>query len=135
MPSRTTLYQQATDVRSLEHLYNKLLQVLGAIQGVQINSERTGSTEVPSVLGIATDVTWSRSGRRRKTSHPILHEGSVILRCRITCANGSYLIGEKQQLTGLHLVHQWVDGSDRGVLVESFVSHVNRKVTAVEQGL
>ena len=133
MPSRTTLYQQATDVRSLEHLYNKLLQVLGAIQGVHVNSEPTDSTEVPSVIVMATDITWSRSARRKKTSRPILHEGCVILQCRITCEDGSYPIGEKQQGTGFHLVYQWVDGSDRGVL-ESFVSHINRKIAAAELG-
>ena len=43
-------------------------------------------------------------------------------------------IGEKQHVPGLHLVYQWVEGSDRGAL-ESFVSHVNRKVTAVQLGL
>ncbi|KAG8216218.1 hypothetical protein J3R82DRAFT_8256 [Butyriboletus roseoflavus] len=136
MPSRTTLYQQTTDVRSLELLHNKLLQVLGAIQGVHVNSERTDSTEAPSVLVMATEITWSRSARRKKMSRLISQEtsqGSIILQCRITCADGSYPIGEKQQVTGLHLVYQWVDGSDRGVL-ESFVSHVNRKVTAVESG-
>lgn len=137
MPSRTTLYQQATDFRSLELLYNRLLQVLEAIEGVHVNSEHADSTEVPSVLVTATEITWSRSARRKKTSRPMSQkfcQGSIILQCRITCVEGSYPVGEKQQVTDRHLVYQWVDGSDRGVL-ESFVSHVNRKVAAVEPGV
>lgn len=136
LPSRTTLYQQATNVRSLGHLYNGLLRVLEAIDGVHVNPERTDSPEVPSVLVTATEITWSRSARRKKTSSPMSQkacQGSIILQCRITCAEGSYPVGKKQQVTGRHLVYQWVDGSDRGVL-ESFVGHVNRKVTAVEPG-
>ncbi|KAH0833906.1 hypothetical protein J3R83DRAFT_11090 [Lanmaoa asiatica] len=136
MPSRTTLYQQVTNIRSPELLYNKLLQVLGEIEGVHVNSERADSTEVASVLALATEITWSRSARRKKMTHPISQktsQGAIILQCRITCADCAYPTGEKQQVTGLHLVYQWVDGSDRGIL-ESFVSHVNRKVTAVESG-
>lgn len=136
MPPRTTLYQQATNIRSLELLYNRLLQVLEAIEGIHGKSERIDSTEVPPVLVTATEITWSRSARRKKMSHTTSQtscQGSIILQCRITCAEGSYPIGEKLQVTGRHLVYQWVDGSHRGVL-ESFVSHVNRKVTAVEPG-
>jgi hypothetical protein len=53
--------------------------------------------------------------------------GSIIMQCRVSCADGSYT-GENQQVLGLALVYQWIDGSDRRV-VESFVGHVNHKVT------
>ncbi|KAH0833886.1 hypothetical protein J3R83DRAFT_11063 [Lanmaoa asiatica] len=137
MPFRTTLYQEATSARSLELLYNELLQVLGTIEGVRVNSEHTDSTEVASVLVMATEITWSPSEQRKDMTHPISQktcEGSTILQCRITCADGSYPVGEKQHVTGLHLVYQWVDGNDRAIL-ESFVSHVSHEVTVVESGL
>ena len=60
-------------------------------------------------------------------------QGSIIMQCRITCADGPHSIGESQQASGLALMYQWIDGSDRGVL-ESFVSHINRKVGAVVPG-
>jgi len=135
MPSRTSLYQHVANVRSSELLYNTLLQVLGAIEGIRVTSEPTDSITL-SVLVMATEITWSRSARRKKITHQLsqkLLQGSIIMQCRITCADGPHPIGEKQQALGPHLVYQWVDGSDRGVL-ESFVSHVNRKVIAVVPG-
>ena len=133
MPSRTSLYQHIANIRPLELLYNTLLQVLGAIEGVFVTPEFSDSTKIPPVLVIATEVTWSRSARRKKMAPQESQKSSpqsIIMQCRITCADGPHPIGEKQQALGPHLVYQWIDGSDRGVL-ESFVSHVNRKVTAV----
>ena len=134
MPLRTTLYQQVLNAQSSELLCTMLLQVLGAIEGVDVVSEprNPDSTELPSILATGTEVTWSRSARRKKTSHLLQRTSQrpIIMQCRITCANGSYPNGEKQQILGPHLVYQWVCGSDRGVF-ESFVSHVNRKVIAM----
>lgn len=129
MPSRTSLYQHVASVRSLEHLYDTLLLVLKAIEGIHVTSESSYSSK--SVLVMATEVTWSRSARRKKLAPRDSQKtfmGSII-QCRITCADGPHPIGEKQQALGPHLVYQWIDGSERGVL-ESFVSHVNRKVIA-----
>lgn len=137
MPSRTTLYQQVPSVWSSEFLYTTLLRVLGAIDGVHVTPEASdsGSTKIPSVLVTGTEITWSRSARRKKTSRPLQQtsQGSIIMQCRINCVDGPRPIGEKPHVVGLHLVYQWVGGSDRGVL-ESFVSHINRKITAVELG-
>ena len=133
MPSRTSLYQHIANIRPLELLYNTLLQVLGAIEGVCVTPELSDSIKILPVLVIATEVTWSRSARRKKMAPQESQKSSpqsIIMQCRITCADGPHPISEKQQALGPHLVYQWIDGSDRGVL-ESFVSHVNRKVTAV----
>lgn len=133
MPLRTSLYQHITNVRSSEHLYNILLQVLNGIEGIRVTTEPSELAKTPSVLVAATEVTWSRSARRKKivlqTSQRTF-QGPIIMQSRITCADGPHQIAEKQQISGLHLLYQWIDGSDREVL-ESFVSHVNRKVTAV----
>lgn len=137
MPSRTSLYQHVANVWSSELLFNTLLQVLGAIEGVHVTSEPTESTSTLSVLVTATEITWSRSARRNKTTRRLSQkplQGFIIIQCRITCTDGPHPISEKQQALGPHLVYQWIDGSDRGVL-ESFVSHVNRKVIAVVPGL
>lgn len=133
MPPRTSLYQHIANIRRLEFLYNTLLQVLGAIEGVCVTLEPFNSTKIPSVLVIATEVTWTRSARRKKMAPQESQKSSsrsIIMQCRVTCADGPHPISEKQQALGPHLVYQRIDGSDRGVL-ESFVSHVNRKVTAV----
>lgn len=137
MPSRTTLYQQVPNVRSSELLYTTLLRVLGGIEGVHATAEPSDSVpaKILSVLVTAVEITWSRSARRKKTSRSLQQtsQRSIIIQCRISCMNDPHPVGEKQQVKGLHLVYQWADGSDRGVF-ESFVSHVNRKVTAMEQG-
>ncbi|KAF8438425.1 S-adenosyl-L-methionine dependent methyltransferase [Boletus edulis BED1] len=133
MPHRTSLHQHVANVRSLDVLYNTLIQVLRAIEGIHVTPEPSDSTNITSVLVVATEITWSRSARRKKVAPQVSHMtsmGSIIMWCRITCANGPHPIGEKQQAPGPHLVYQWIDGSERGVL-ESFASHINRKVTAV----
>ncbi|KIJ18076.1 hypothetical protein PAXINDRAFT_110517 [Paxillus involutus ATCC 200175] len=136
MPSRTTLYQQIANVQSLELLYNTLLQVLADIESAYVKPELTGSeTSIPSVFVQAVEVTWSRSARRKKATQPPLQttsHQSLILQCRISCAEGAPPGSEKQRAGGLYLEYQWVDGSDRGIF-ESFVSHVNRKVTAMQR--
>ncbi|KIK82447.1 hypothetical protein PAXRUDRAFT_832200 [Paxillus rubicundulus Ve08.2h10] len=135
MPSRTTLYQQIANIQSLELLYNTLRQVLADIKNASVKPELTGSdTGIPSILVQAMEVTWSRSARRKKATQPPLQTMShqyLILQCRVNCAGGPPPGSEKQRAGGLYLEYQWVDGSDRGVF-ESFVSHVNRKVTTMQ---
>ncbi|KAG9308691.1 hypothetical protein JVU11DRAFT_11648 [Chiua virens] len=110
--------------------------ILGGIEDLRVTIEPSDSLNVPSVLVRATEITWTRSARRKKIAPPSFQKAtqkSSILHCRITCAHDPHPIGEKQPIKGLHLVYQWVCGNDRSTL-ESFVSHVNRKVAAVEAG-
>ncbi|KIJ61690.1 hypothetical protein HYDPIDRAFT_115472 [Hydnomerulius pinastri MD-312] len=137
MPQRTTLYQQLTSIQSLELLQNTVCRVLGDIEDLSIKLEKSSSDDrVPSVLAQAMDVTWTRSARRKKatkTSPQTSFQQSPALQCRITCKDGACPGGGKQSPTSVHIEYQWIDGSERSIF-ESFVSHVNRKVTAVQEG-
>ena len=135
MPSRTSLYQHVANVRSPELLYNTLLQVLGAIEGLHVTPEPADSNQTLSVLVLTTEITWSRSARRKKMTRQFPQkpfQGSIIMQCRIACAEHPRSIVENQPALAIALMYQWIDGSDRGIL-ESFVSHVNRKVTGRAQ--
>ncbi|KAF9228174.1 hypothetical protein BS17DRAFT_692951 [Gyrodon lividus] len=136
MPSRTTLRQQIVNVQSLEFLYSTLCQVLGEIEGVHVNPEPSSSdTGIPSILVQATEVTWSRSARRKKATQPSLQTTSqppLIMQCRTNCVECTLPGSENQRAGSPHLEYQWVDGRNRDIF-ESFVSHVNRKVIAAQR--
>ncbi|KAH7882085.1 hypothetical protein F5I97DRAFT_1911874 [Phlebopus sp. FC_14] len=133
MPARTTLHQQFSGLESRDVLCDAVHRVLKDIEGVTLTSS-AGDESNPSILVHATDITWTRSARRKKgTKTSALNTGTAgpILRCCITCSHSS--TSDRTRSQGFQLEYQWVDGRERHVF-ESFVSHVNRKVNAVLGG-
>ncbi|KAF9239475.1 hypothetical protein BU15DRAFT_88026 [Melanogaster broomeanus] len=132
MPSRTTLYQQISSVPLLGGPVR--CTAPSAWRNRRYFCKPGTDTTIPSIVVQAMEVTWTRSARRKKGARPspqTTPQRSLVLQCRITCAEGGPPGGEKQRAGSAYLEYQWVDGSDRGIF-ESFVSHVNRKVTAAQ---
>ncbi|KIM68846.1 hypothetical protein SCLCIDRAFT_20156 [Scleroderma citrinum Foug A] len=126
MPARTTLYQQLSVFPSLSVLSSTLDRALLDIDGLSITWDNSSQ----SCLVKATANTWSRAARRRKaemSSQPFSTSrfSPVVMQCRIYCRED--VSSEKHRL---HLEYQWVEGNERNIF-DSFVNHVNRKVSSI----
>jgi len=126
MPARTTLYQQLSAFPSLSVLSSTLDSALLDIDGLSISWNNSSQ----SCLIKATTNTWSRAARRRKagkSSRPFSSSrfSPIVMQCRIYCRED--VSSEKHKLL---LEYQWVEGSERSVF-DSFVNHVNRKVSSI----
>lgn len=131
MPQRTTLYQQLCGVPS-QLVLNHLSQVLTNISGITITRNTTmSSLGGYSALVYALGDTWSRSARRRKAAPGLQSDPASIcssaLQCRIVFWSSTSIDNGKHKEPCLE--YQWVDGRERSVF-ESFVSHVNRKLSS-----
>lgn len=134
MPLRTTLYQPVSNISS-SLLPGILSQVLADVDGVSVTLDSSSSDDyICLVLVQASANTWSRSARRRKVTAPLRTDThahpSLVMQCRIQCRRGpSPTVTDKNKLHGLYLEYQWIEGKERSTF-ESFVSHVNRKVSS-----
>jgi len=141
MPLRNTFqetFPQAQSVASLGIAVGSAIATIEDISIRSLNSQTQPDLAHTDVLVSLTRDTWSRAARRKKANSTVMQTdpqsqplmGTALI-CRITCVEAEHDSGAgRTRLGGPIIRFDWVRGRERA-LFESFVNHVERKVTAL----